>query len=109
MAGRTRNTPVRTTPGPTSHADNFTSHATFKTSLHKLFTERWLIRLGHHVAVILEVLPLHLVFGLRNLTIEVHKLRYRLFLLLQIPLGREYLNAGASDTSYLQALSAVSV
>jgi hypothetical protein len=32
-----------------------------------------------------------------------------LFLLLQIPLGREYLNAGASDTSYLQALSAVSI
>ena len=32
-----------------------------------------------------------------------------LFLLLQIPLGREYLNAGASDTSHLQALSAVSV
>jgi hypothetical protein len=32
-----------------------------------------------------------------------------LFLLLQIPLGREYVNAGASDTSYLQALSAVSV
>ena len=31
-----------------------------------------------------------------------------LFLLLQIPLGREYLNAGASDTSYLQGLSAVS-
>ena len=32
-----------------------------------------------------------------------------LFLLLQIPLGREYLNAGASDTSYLQALSTVSI
>jgi len=32
-----------------------------------------------------------------------------LFLLLQIPLGSEYLKAGASDTSYLQALSIVSV
>ncbi len=32
-----------------------------------------------------------------------------LFLLLQIPLSREYVNAGTSDTSYLQALSAVSV
>lgn len=32
-----------------------------------------------------------------------------LFLLLQIPLGREYLNAGAADASFLQALSAVSV
>lgn len=32
-----------------------------------------------------------------------------LFLLLQIPLGREYLNAGTSDTFALQALSAVSV
>jgi hypothetical protein len=31
-----------------------------------------------------------------------------LFLLVQIPLGREYLNAGAADTSSLQALSAVS-
>ena len=30
------------------------------------------------------------------------------FLLLQIPLGREYLKAGASDASYLQALSTVS-
>ncbi len=30
------------------------------------------------------------------------------FLLLQIPLGREYLKAGASDTSYLQALSTLS-
>ena len=30
-----------------------------------------------------------------------------LFILLQIPLGSEYLKAGASDTSYLQALSAV--
>lgn len=33
---------------------------------------------------------------------------WSLFILLQIPLGREYLKAGASDTSYLQALSAVS-
>ncbi|HEY3059306.1 MAG TPA: DUF4386 domain-containing protein [Chloroflexota bacterium] len=32
-----------------------------------------------------------------------------LFLLLQIPLGREYLKAGGADPSYLQALSAVSV
>jgi hypothetical protein len=32
-----------------------------------------------------------------------------LFLLLQIPLGSEYLKAGTSDTSYLQALSAVSI
>ncbi len=32
-----------------------------------------------------------------------------LFLLLQIPLGREYLNAGAADTASLQALSAVSM
>ena len=32
-----------------------------------------------------------------------------LFLLLQIPLGREYMNAGASDTSYFQTLSAISV
>jgi hypothetical protein len=32
-----------------------------------------------------------------------------LFLLLQIPLGNEYLKAAASDTFYLQALSAVSV
>jgi hypothetical protein len=31
-----------------------------------------------------------------------------LFLLIQIPLGREYLNAGTSDTSSLRALSAVS-
>ncbi len=31
------------------------------------------------------------------------------FLLLQIPLGREYLAAGAADRSYLQALSAVSI
>jgi hypothetical protein len=30
-----------------------------------------------------------------------------LFVLLQIPLGSEYLKAGASDTSYLQALSTV--
>jgi uncharacterized protein DUF4386 len=30
-----------------------------------------------------------------------------LFVLLQIPLGGEYLKAGASDTSYLQALSTV--
>ena len=30
-----------------------------------------------------------------------------LFILLQIPLGSEYLKAGASDTSYLQALSTV--
>ena len=30
-----------------------------------------------------------------------------LFILVQIPLGSEYLNAGASDTSYLQALSTV--
>ena len=30
-----------------------------------------------------------------------------LFILVQIPIGSEYLNAGASDTSYLQALSAV--
>jgi hypothetical protein len=34
---------------------------------------------------------------------------WALFLLLQIPLGREYLKAGAADTSSLQALSAVSV
>jgi hypothetical protein len=33
---------------------------------------------------------------------------WSLFILLQIPLGREYLNAGAADTSYLYALSAVS-
>jgi hypothetical protein len=33
---------------------------------------------------------------------------WSLFILLQIPLGREYLNAGASDTFPLQALSAVS-
>ena len=32
-----------------------------------------------------------------------------LFILLQIPLGSEYLKAGASDTSYLQALSTVFV
>jgi hypothetical protein len=32
-----------------------------------------------------------------------------LFVLLQIPLGSEYLKAGASDTSYLQALSTVFV
>jgi hypothetical protein len=32
-----------------------------------------------------------------------------MFLLLQIPLGREYLKAGASDTSYLQALSTLSI
>lgn len=31
-----------------------------------------------------------------------------LFMLVQIPLGSEYLKAGASDTSYLQALSTVS-
>ena len=31
-----------------------------------------------------------------------------LFVLVQIPLGSEYLRAGASDTSYLQALSTVS-
>src|SRR5215210_2695744 len=30
-----------------------------------------------------------------------------LFILVQIPIGSEYLNAGASDASYLQALSAV--
>jgi Domain of unknown function (DUF4386) len=30
-----------------------------------------------------------------------------LFILIQIPIGSEYLNAGASDASYLQALSAV--
>jgi hypothetical protein len=30
-----------------------------------------------------------------------------LFVLIQIPIGSEYLNAGASDASYLQALSAV--
>lgn len=30
-----------------------------------------------------------------------------LFILIQIPIGSEYLNAGASDSSYLQALSAV--
>ena len=30
-----------------------------------------------------------------------------LFVLVQIPIGSEYLNAGASDTSYLQALSTV--
>jgi hypothetical protein len=32
-----------------------------------------------------------------------------LLLLIQIPLGSEYLKAGAADTSYLQALSAVSI
>jgi hypothetical protein len=32
-----------------------------------------------------------------------------LFVLLQIPLGSEYLKAGASDTSYLQALSTLSI
>ena len=32
-----------------------------------------------------------------------------LFVLVQIPLGSEYLKAGASDTSYLQALSTVSI
>jgi hypothetical protein len=32
-----------------------------------------------------------------------------LFLLLQIPLGREYLAAGAANTSYLQALSTMSI
>jgi hypothetical protein len=32
-----------------------------------------------------------------------------LFLLLQIPLGREYLKAGVPDTSYLQALSTLSI
>ena len=32
-----------------------------------------------------------------------------LFLLLQIPLGRAYVNAGAAETSALQALSAVSI
>jgi hypothetical protein len=32
-----------------------------------------------------------------------------LFLLLQILLGSAYLNAGAADASYLQALSAVSI
>ncbi len=32
-----------------------------------------------------------------------------IFILLQIPLGSEYLKAGASDTSYLQALSTVFV
>ena len=32
-----------------------------------------------------------------------------LFLLLQIPLGREYLKAGGADPIYLQALSAVSL
>ena len=32
-----------------------------------------------------------------------------LFLLLQIPLGSEYLKAGAPDAAYLQALSTVSV
>ena len=32
-----------------------------------------------------------------------------LFLLLQIPLGREYLSAGGADPIYLQALSAVSL
>lgn len=31
------------------------------------------------------------------------------FLLLQIPLGREYLQAGSSDTSYFQALSTLSI
>jgi len=31
------------------------------------------------------------------------------FLLLQIPLGREYLKAGVADTSYLQALSTLSI
>ena len=30
-----------------------------------------------------------------------------LFILVQIPIGSEYLNAGASDASYLQALSTV--
>ena len=30
-----------------------------------------------------------------------------LFIIIQIPIGSEYLNAGASDASYLQALSAV--
>ena len=75
---------MRTTPGPTSHADNFSSHATFKTSLNEPLTRRSLIRLGYHVAVILDVLPLHPGFGLRNLTIEVRKLRYPVFLLLQI-------------------------
>ncbi len=30
VTGRTRNTPVRTAPGTTSHADNFTSHAPSK-------------------------------------------------------------------------------
>lgn len=34
---------------------------------------------------------------------------WALFLLLQIPLGREYLKAGASDASYLQALSTLSI
>ena len=34
---------------------------------------------------------------------------WTLFLLLQIPLGREYLSAGTSDTASLQALSAVSI
>jgi hypothetical protein len=32
-----------------------------------------------------------------------------LFLLLQIPLGNEYLKAGAADAPYIQALSAVSI
>ena len=32
-----------------------------------------------------------------------------LFVLLQIPLGREYLEAGVADTSYLQALSTLSI
>lgn len=32
-----------------------------------------------------------------------------LFVLIQIPLGNEYLRAGASDTSYLQALSTVAI
>jgi Domain of unknown function (DUF4386) len=32
-----------------------------------------------------------------------------LFVLLQIPIGSEYLNAGASDTPYLQALSTLSI
>lgn len=34
---------------------------------------------------------------------------WSLFLLLQIPLSREYIKAGATDTTYLQALSAISV
>jgi hypothetical protein len=34
---------------------------------------------------------------------------WALFLLLQIPLGREYLTAAASDTAYLQTLSTLSI